>query len=89
MLEADKKVGDESGGQQVRLATASPAIQCWPSMMRSTKESPVYLVNDAVLTSGLDGENSIVEEPFWRSFDAHELRQEVRQEVRQELSEDS
>ena len=30
------------------------------------------------LTSGLDGESSVVGEPFWRSFDAHELRQEVR-----------
>ena len=89
MLEADNKVGNESGGQQVRLASASPAIQCWPLMMRSTKESLVYLVNDAVLTSGLDGENSIVEEPFWRSFDAHELQQEIQQEVRQELLEDS
>jgi hypothetical protein len=39
----------------------------------------VYLVNDAVLT-GLDGESSVVEEPFWRSFDAHELQQEIRQE---------
>ena len=36
------------------------------------------LANDAVLTSGLDGESSVVGEPFWRSFDAHELRQEVR-----------
>jgi hypothetical protein len=40
------------------------------------------LANDAVLTSGLDGESSVVGEPFWTSFDAHELRQEVRQEVR-------
>ena len=36
------------------------------------------LANDAVLTAGLDGESSVVGEPFWRSFDAHELRQEVR-----------
>ena len=31
------------------------------------------LAGDAVLTSGLDGESSVVGEPFWRSFDAHEL----------------
>ncbi len=40
------------------------------------------LANDAVLTSGLDGESSVVGEPLWRSCDAHELRQEVQQEVR-------
>jgi hypothetical protein len=53
------------------------------------------LAGDAVLTSGLDGESSVVGEPFWRTFDAHDTTQEVRQEVRflrrslQELSEDS
>ena len=38
------------------------------------------LAGDAVLTSGLDGESIVVGEPFWRSFDAHELRQRVTQE---------
>ena len=53
------------------------------------------LADDAVLTPGLDGESSVVGEPFWRSCDAHELQQEVQQEVRflrrrlQELSEGS
>ena len=36
------------------------------------------LAGDAVLTSGLDGESSVVGEPFWRSFDAHDMTQEVR-----------
>jgi hypothetical protein len=36
------------------------------------------LAGDAVLTSGLDGESSVVGEPFWRSFDANDMTQEVR-----------
>jgi hypothetical protein len=35
------------------------------------------LAGDAVLMSGLDGESSVVGEPFWRSFDAHDMAQEV------------
>ena len=40
------------------------------------------LAGNAVLRSGLDGEISIVGEPFWRSFDAHKLQQEVQKKVR-------
>ena len=49
------------------------------------------LAGDAVLTSGLDGESSVVGEPFWRSFDAHDTTQEVRflRRSLQELSEGS
>ena len=49
------------------------------------------LAGDAVLTSGLDGESSVVGEPFWRSFDAHDMTQEVRflRRSLQELSEGS
>ncbi len=71
-------VGNQSAGKETRLGIRKVQLMV-----------TVYLVNDAVLTSGLKGESSVVGEPFRRSFDAHELRQEVRQEVRQELSEDS
>ena len=55
-----------------------PRDRHWFTMYRIMELGHEVLADDAVLTYGLDGESSVVGEPFWRSFDAHEPRQEVR-----------
>jgi hypothetical protein len=55
-----------------------PRDRHWFTKYRIMGLGHKVLAGDAVLTSGLDGESSVVGEPFWRSFDANDMTQEVR-----------
>ncbi len=59
-----------------------PRDRHWFTKYRIMGLGHEVLAGDAVLTSGLDGESSVVGEPFWRSFDSNDTTQEVLQEVR-------
>ena len=51
-----------------------PRERHWFTKYRIMGLGHEVLAGDAVLTSGLDGESSVVGEPIWRSLDAHELQ---------------